>query len=148
LPTLIECFGCGNRFERDQLEEVGDTVFCRACHARMLRRIDERRARGPDTGAIRRGAALDSSSSPSSLASSRSGAPSAASATGGSSPIRPRAQLAQIAKPRSSNSVAPASGPPHTKHGASAAVGLAIALRSAGPAPASGVTAGPAGPRT
>jgi len=52
LPTLIECFGCGNRFERDQLEEVGDTVFCRACHARMLRRIDERRARGPDTGAI------------------------------------------------------------------------------------------------
>ncbi|HEY0986504.1 MAG TPA: hypothetical protein VGD80_05595, partial [Kofleriaceae bacterium] len=49
---MIECFGCGNRFERDQLEEVGDTVFCRACHARMLRRIDERRARGADTGAI------------------------------------------------------------------------------------------------
>jgi hypothetical protein len=44
----IECFGCGNRFARELLEEVGDTVFCRACHARMLRRIDERRARGPD----------------------------------------------------------------------------------------------------
>ncbi len=38
------CFGCGGRFERAQLEEVGDTVFCAACLARMLRRIDERGA--------------------------------------------------------------------------------------------------------
>jgi hypothetical protein len=46
----IECFGCGNRFARELLEEVGDTVFCRACHARMLRRIDERRARSESSG--------------------------------------------------------------------------------------------------
>ncbi len=41
------CFGCGGRFERAQLEDVGDTVFCRACLARMLRRVDERDARLP-----------------------------------------------------------------------------------------------------
>jgi formylmethanofuran dehydrogenase subunit E len=38
------CFGCGGRFEQEQLEDVGDTVFCRACLGRMLRRVDERGA--------------------------------------------------------------------------------------------------------
>jgi hypothetical protein len=51
-PAGIECFGCGQRFARDELEDVGDTVFCRACHARMLRRIDERRARSESSGAM------------------------------------------------------------------------------------------------
>jgi hypothetical protein len=59
--TGAACFGCG---ARDQLQEVGDTVFCRACLGRMLRRVDERtaesaggRGRGPhgasDSGAPR-----------------------------------------------------------------------------------------------
>jgi hypothetical protein len=52
---VIECFECGQCFPRDQLEEVGDTVFCRTCHAHMLRRIDERRARGESSGPIRAG---------------------------------------------------------------------------------------------
>src|SRR5690242_17415990 len=51
-PDATECFSCGQSFARDQLEEVGDTVFCRACHARMLRRIDERRARGESSGPV------------------------------------------------------------------------------------------------
>lgn len=42
----IACFGCG---ARDQLQEVGDTVFCGACLGRMLRRVDERTA-GPTAG--------------------------------------------------------------------------------------------------
>lgn len=37
--TGAVCFGCG---AWDQLQEVGDTVFCRACLGRMLRRVDER----------------------------------------------------------------------------------------------------------
>src|SRR5690349_14745296 len=51
-PDATECFSCGESFARDQLEEVGDTVFCRGCHARMLRRIDERRARGESSGPV------------------------------------------------------------------------------------------------
>ena len=51
-PDATECFSCGQSFARDELEEVGDTVFCRACHARMLRRIDERRARGEASGPV------------------------------------------------------------------------------------------------
>jgi hypothetical protein len=52
--TGAVCFGCG---ARDQLQEVGDTVFCRACLGRMLRRVDERaesaggRGRGGAEGA-------------------------------------------------------------------------------------------------
>lgn len=40
-PTM--CFGCGDRFESRLLEVVGDTVFCRACLGKMLRRVDKRR---------------------------------------------------------------------------------------------------------
>jgi hypothetical protein len=61
-PAGIECFGCGQRFARDELEDVGDTVFCRACHARMLRRIDERRARGESSGPIGPGSPTGTSS--------------------------------------------------------------------------------------
>ena len=57
----IDCFGCGQRFARDELEDVGDTVFCRACHARMLRRIDERRARGESSGPIAPGGPIGQS---------------------------------------------------------------------------------------
>ncbi|HEX3483240.1 MAG TPA: hypothetical protein VHT91_49855, partial [Kofleriaceae bacterium] len=42
--TGAACFGCG---ARDQLQEVGDTVFCPACLGRMLRRVDERTAESP-----------------------------------------------------------------------------------------------------
>ena len=42
--TGAACFGCG---ARDQLREVGDTVFCRACLGRMLRRVDERAESAP-----------------------------------------------------------------------------------------------------
>ena len=34
------CFGCGGHFEAALLEAVGDTVFCRACLGRLLRRVD------------------------------------------------------------------------------------------------------------
>lgn len=61
-PGGIDCFGCGQRFARDELEEVGDTVFCRACHGRMLRRIDERRARGESGGPIGPGSPTRTSS--------------------------------------------------------------------------------------
>lgn|GEM_PF-4591299 len=42
-----QCFGCSGRFEPAQLETVGDTVFCRACLARMLRRVDARATQPP-----------------------------------------------------------------------------------------------------
>jgi hypothetical protein len=45
----MACFGCG---ARDQLQEVGDTVFCRACLGRMLRRVDERVAAPPGGRAL------------------------------------------------------------------------------------------------
>jgi hypothetical protein len=43
----VVCFGCGERFASAMLEVVGDTMFCRSCLGRMLRRVDERSARGP-----------------------------------------------------------------------------------------------------
>ncbi|HKE15792.1 MAG TPA: hypothetical protein VKB80_13040 [Kofleriaceae bacterium] len=38
----VVCFGCGGRFDRALVEEVGDALFCRLCVGRLLRRVEER----------------------------------------------------------------------------------------------------------
>jgi hypothetical protein len=89
---MTECFGCGQPFAPDQLEAVGDTVFCRACHARMLRRIDERRARGDSSGPV---------SSPGAGSTGASGPTRLPSATGGDvrSPLRGASIPSPLARP-------------------------------------------------
>jgi hypothetical protein len=97
-PDATECFSCGQSFARDQLEEVGDTVFCRDCHARMLRRIDERRARGESSGPVTAPGAGGIASGPTRVPSA-TGSDVRGALRGASGPISPLARPAAADAP-------------------------------------------------
>jgi hypothetical protein len=67
------CFGCSERFAPELLQEVGDTLFCRGCLGRMLRRVDERGARAPAPSATAGPALASTSASASASASGING---------------------------------------------------------------------------